>query len=164
MCKAQTLIDQVSEILEEDRVGHRVGEDGAVIRMGFRSRSGPCPIIILARENPLTLLIVVQIPLTVPENRRISMAEAVTRANSALGIGRFEMDFTDGDLAFSAAIPLADAALTGRQFRMVLCTSVMQCQDYHRAFGRLLFDCELSPAEAIAEVEMAANETIRANK
>lgn len=161
MCDARTLIGQVSEMLEKDRVRHRLSADDAVIRMGFRGKSGGFPVIILAREGPLALLIVFQIPLLVPEAKRPAMAEALTRANYALGIGRFEMDFSDGELLFTAAIPLADASLTGRLFRTVLCTAMDQCDDYHRAFGRLLFNDDLSAAEVIAEVEMAAKETDR---
>lgn len=48
----------------------------------------------------------------VPEDRRIAMAEYLTRANYGLLIGNFEMDFADGEVRFKTSVDIEDSALT----------------------------------------------------
>ena len=47
------------------------------------------------------------IPLKAPEPRRPVCAELLTRINARLGLGHFDLDFTDGEIAFRTVVPLA---------------------------------------------------------
>ncbi len=62
-----------------------------------------------------------------------------------------------GDLYFHAAALLSDAGLSAEQLHTVLGLALSLSDRYYRAFARLLFADDLSPAEAIAEVEMTAD-------
>ena len=94
-------------------------------------------------------------PVVVPETRRVEMAETVTRANYGLLLGGFQLDMSDGELVFHASMPVPDGAVTCEQFHQLFDASAWSVSTYARAFNRLLYGDDLSPAEVIAEVEMA---------
>ena len=92
----------------------------------------------------------------VPEDRRREFAEAVVRANYTLMLGRFDLDLRDGEMEFHNCMPVAGGEITTEQFGDLLYSSIVTADRYARAFYRLLYGDDLSPAEVIAEVEMAA--------
>ncbi|MBP7935769.1 MAG: YbjN domain-containing protein [Phycisphaerae bacterium] len=155
MEKAREIIDQVCVFLNEDGVRCHVRSDSPAIDTNFRGESGVFPVIIAARQDPAILAVMVGVPVVTPEPRRVQMAEAVARANHGLTLGCFDFDMSTGDMHFRVAMPLSDGALTHRQFRDLLGASITTAGKYHRAFCRLLFGDDLSPAEVIAEIEMA---------
>ncbi len=150
----ESTIDRVCRFLDADEFAYRLREDNNGIDTGFRGRSGTFSVLISAREQPATLGIFVRIPLVVPEARRPQMAETVVRANYGLSLGSFDLDMSDGALGFRCTMPIGGAAITHEQFRDLLGASLWTVDRYHRAFCRLLFGDDLSPAEVIAEVEM----------
>ena len=48
------------------------------------------------------------IPLQAPEHRRSACAELIARINARLGLGRFDLDFSDGELRYVTSVPLSD--------------------------------------------------------
>ena len=155
---AQASISQCAGFLDEDDVDYKVLRDGRVIKTGFRSEIWSFQILISVMDEPLCVLFLIRMPLAVPEEKRQAMAEAITRINYGMTLGRFEMDMSTGDLNQYSAIPVVDTTLTEAQFHAVLFSSLCQSRTYCRAFGRLLFDEDLTPAEAVAEVEMERDE------
>ena len=157
MISAQSVIDLVSTVLDEDRVRFDTIEETQVIRTAYRGQHARYRVLIRVTDEPLMLTVVVPLPLTVPESRRPELAEAVNRANFGMVLGRFELGMHSGDLYFHAAAPLCDAGLSAEQLHTVLGLALSLSDRYYRAFARLLFVDDLSPAEAIAEVEMTAD-------
>lgn len=157
MISAQSIIEFVSTVLDEERVRFDTIEETQVIRMAYQGQHAHYRVLIRATDEPLMLTAVVQLPLTVPESRRPELAEAVNRANFAMVFGRFELGMHSGNLYFHAAAPLCDAGLSAEQLHTVLGLALCLSDRYCRAFARLLFADDLSPTEAIAEVEMAAD-------
>ena len=152
------VLDQVVEFLKQANMVHFARPGDSAIETGFRGENNSFRIRIVVDDRPLTVVICVRIPIVIPEARRAEAAEAINRANFGLRLGRFEMDYRDGDLNFVATILLDDAVMTTGQFRFTLLSAMTHADTYSRAFGRLLYDAELSPASAIAEVEMALSD------
>jgi hypothetical protein len=155
---AELTLDQLCRYLEEDGFGHNVHEDGAAIETGFRARTGTFRLMIFLRHEPALLGVIVRIPETVPEPKRPEVAEAIARANYGLSLGCFELDMSDGELDFRVSMPIGGASLAHEQFRSLLGAAMWTTDRYHRAFCRLIYADDLSPAEVIAEVEMAEAE------
>lgn len=155
MEQAREIIDQVCTFLNEDSVRYHVRSESPAIDASFRGESGIFPVIIAARQDPAVLAVMVGVPVVTQEPRRVQMAEAVARANHGLTLGCFDFDMSTGDMHFRAAMPLGEGTLSHRQFRDLLGASITTASKYHRAYCRLLFGDDLSPAEVIAEIEMA---------
>lgn len=107
------------------------------------------------RDLFVTLL---HLPQIVPPARRSAACELASRINFGRAVGRFDVDCSDGGLNWAATIPLRDAVLSSGQVISVLMSGMDLVDRYARCFTRLIYDAELSPAEAFAEVEMAADE------
>ena len=153
MEEAREILDQVCGFLDADELGYSVREDAPVIDTAYRGDSAYFKVVIFVRGDVLAGY--VRSLLIVPEDRRKEVAEAITRANTSVLIGGFKLDLSDGDLGFGVSMPIADSTLTHEQFRELLGSAFCAVDRYHRAFCRLLYGDDLSPAEVIAEVEMA---------
>jgi hypothetical protein len=155
MDRTKEIVTLVCEFLEVADLGYRLRDDETSIEAGFRGKQAMFKVIIGVRDEPLCLSVFVHIPILVPEDRRRHMAETINRANYGLGLGCFEMDASEGTMGFRSAMPVVDGTVTQDQIRDLLFSALMSVDQYHRAFNRLLYGDDLSPAEVIAEVEMS---------
>lgn len=60
------------------------------------------------------------LPDEVPEGRRAAVADVLTHANYALGVGSFEIDLGDGDVRVRTSLDLGEADLDDRQLAALL--------------------------------------------
>ncbi len=158
MTRAAEMIKEVAGYLEQDGMRFTVRDDEPAIEAAFRLKSLSVDVRLVAVDAPLRFCALVALPLIVPEDRRPAMAEAVTRANYGMWLGNFDLGMSDGRLGFRIAVPVADGTLTLEQFRYLVGIALGTVDRYHRAFCRLVYADDLSPAEVIAEVEMAVEE------
>ena len=154
MNDARTIICRIAQLFDNEGTRYENLHDGELLRTGDRGAFAQYSILISATEDAASVFIVVRMPFRVPERQRTDVAETIVRINYGRVLGRFELDMGTGDLNYFAAIPLVDSSLTDNQFRTVMAFCLHSVEHYHRAFGRLLFDDELSPIEVVAEVEM----------
>ncbi len=143
------------QYLEAEEFTYDVCADGTAIRTGFVGKTAPFSVRVILRGDSPVLTVLVRAPIVVPENQRPTMADAVNRANFGLPLGSFELDPSDGTLLFRSAMPIADGTVTRDQFRHLFCSALSTTDRYNRAFQRLVYADDLSPAEVIAEVEFA---------
>jgi hypothetical protein len=59
-------------------------------------------------DDASRFVLVSLIPLVAPEQRRSACAELLTRINVRLGLGHFDLDFSDGELRFLTSVPLGE--------------------------------------------------------
>lgn len=59
------------------------------------------------------------LPVNIPEGRRLAIAELITRINDSLGSGHFEMDFADGQVCCKTMLNLMDGTLTKAMFMRI---------------------------------------------
>jgi hypothetical protein len=155
MDERKVTIQLISEFLDARKWNYCVTEDGR-IESGFQGKSARFPVRLALYEKPvLNLVVVVDLPFIVPEERRAQVAEAIVRANYSRCPSRFDMDMSDGSIHCFAVVAIGDGTLTPAQFDAVFGSALSLADRYFRAFARLLYGDDLSPAEVIAEVEMA---------
>lgn len=149
-------LDTVSTYLDEEDLYYHVCADRPAIDAWFGGTHALLQVwIAMFEEEPNRgLRISVRIPIVVPQDQRVRMAEALTRANYGLDYGCFEMDMSDGELNFRAEMPIFDGEVTQNQVACLVYRAWSTANDYARAFLRLMYAEDLSPAEVIAEVEM----------
>jgi hypothetical protein len=154
MSEPRIIIQQITAFLEARQLGYRLSADETTIEVGFACQTAR--FLVTVWVHPASLLCVVtQMPVVIPEDRRTAVAELIARINYSLMLGGFALSLSDGDLHFRVTVPLADAELTQEQFDRLMGASLWTVQRYHKAVCRLLYGDDLSPAEAVAEVEMA---------
>jgi hypothetical protein len=88
----------------------------------------------------------------VPDDKRVAVAEALTRANYGLRIGNFEMDLADGEVRYKASVDVEDGALSETMVQNLVRASLSSFDRYYPALMRVVW-AGAAPADAIAEVE-----------
>jgi hypothetical protein len=155
MDEQNLILNVLTEYLEAEDFAYEVLDAGTAIRTSFLGKTAPYAVRIILPGGAPVLGVLVRLPVVVPEGQRPVVADAVNRANYGLRLGSFELDPADGMLLFRSAMPIADGTLTREQFRHLLYSALSTTDGYARAFLRLIYGDDLSPAEVIAEVEMA---------
>lgn len=152
----QMTFDQIRAFLDARTVRYYSSGEDRVIQAGFAMPAGRFAVSIHVRGEPTLVFVDVEVPITIPEDRRPQAAETVVRANFGNALGRFELDMSGGHLSFRTSMPAGEEGIGQTQFDCLMNAALWSANRYHRAFGRLVFGDDLSPAEVIAEVEMAA--------
>lgn len=148
-------IELISQFLEARQWQYRLTDHG-LIETGFYGTAARFPVRLWLRDQPVVaLMVVVDLPFIVSEERRGQIAEAVARANCGSGPARFDFDLSEGSICCVGILPVCDNELTQEQFDALFGCALSMADRYFKAFARLLYGDDLSPAEVVAEVEMA---------
>jgi hypothetical protein len=106
------LLEQVKNALVE--MDWRFGQDPQrpALLMGWGGKNGiySCFLQVLP-DRPL-ILFYSHVQCRVPEEKRATMAEFLTRANDGLWLGNFELDFADGAVCYRTSLYVGDGLLT----------------------------------------------------
>ncbi len=156
MQNTDLIFNRACETLREMDLDPRIDENERAALTGINTRHGPLDVVVHVSEKPSQLGIVVRLPSRIPEDSRVRVAELITRANFGWSVGSINMNMADGLLAWHASIPIEDGSVTARQFQHTLEAGLVMMSVYYRAINRLIYADDLSPAEAVAEVMMAA--------
>lgn len=99
-------------------------------------------------------------PVVVPVGARMAVAETVVRANYGLRLGKFELDFSDGELRFQIGQVLTNGHLEGEIINRVFDMAITVLDMYMPAFLSVIYGNDL-PADAVAHVEQGLPELQR---
>ncbi len=91
-------------------------------------------------------------PLRIPVGSRRDIAEAIVRANYGLRVGKFEMDFDDGEIRFQVSQILDGDAVGPAVIDRMIGTAVNMMDTYLPAFLAVVYAND-PPNEAVAWVE-----------
>ncbi|MEM1227014.1 MAG: YbjN domain-containing protein [Planctomycetota bacterium] len=97
-------VDQYSAYLERGSVKYDQDDERGLFRLVFEGKHGDIRVLIAVED---ALIQVFTHPANkIPEGHRQQIAEAITRANYGLKMGKFEMDMEDGEVRYHTAIPI----------------------------------------------------------
>ena len=91
-------------------------------------------------------------PVNAPENKRLAVAEFITRANSGMIIGHFELDFTEGQIRYKTSIDVEDDSLCSALIKRLVYANVMMMDAYLPGIMSVIYG-EVTPLDAIAQIE-----------
>ena len=147
-----SLLGTVCRYLDQDDWNYRLAEGRPGIWTGVTGQNASFRIFIVADDQKSVVLIYSHVDARVPEDRRVAVAEFLTRANWGHVLGNFEMDFADGEVRYRTAIDIEGGALAERMFRNLLAANVQTADRYYPGFMRVMYG-EMTPAEAIDRIE-----------
>lgn len=94
-------------------------------------------------------------PVRVPDAKRQSVAEFITRANDGLNIGNFEMSFETGEVVFKTSIDVLDTALDQTLVRNLAFANVITMDRFLPGLLSVIFG-NAAPRDAVAAAADAA--------
>ncbi len=119
-----------------------------VLRVYYQGHHGRLVCFAQAKEAENQFVFYSYSPERVPEDRRLPMAEFITRANYGLVLGNFEMDFADGELRFKTSIDVEGTQLTPELVKPIIYANVLTMDEYLPGILAVI-QSGTSPAEAL---------------
>lgn len=98
------------------------------------------------------LLTLAFFPINAPENKRLAVAEYLTRANYGLNIGNFEMDMDDGGIRYKVSSVWADLLPPVKVVEWLVDTSFVMLDRYGAGILSVIYG-GVSPADAVKAAE-----------
>ncbi|RQH18220.1 YbjN domain-containing protein [Okeania hirsuta] len=124
----------------------------SVLQMAYQGKNGLWNCYAQARETEEQFVFYSIHPELVSEEKRLAMAELLTRINYGLIIGNFEMDFNDGEIRYKTSIAVEGNILTYKVIKRLVYANVA-IMDYYLPGIRAVMDENILPEEAIAIIE-----------
>lgn len=152
------MYDTTMAFFEQDDWTVHVLKEGELVELGFRGDNGSWRCYARVRAEMQRLIFYSMLSVNIPPEKRPAVAEFLTRANYGLYIGNFEMDYRDGEVRFKTSIDVEDDRLTPALVKNLVYPNVAMMDRYLPGIMRVIYG-DVAPAEAIAEIEKAADDT-----
>ena len=129
-----------------------VGPAEPALQVGFQGESGQWLCYARIREEQEQFVFYSVCQVNAPEDKRMAVAEFLTRANYGLLIGNFELDFSDGETRYKTSIDVEGDHLSPALVQQLVYANVLTMDRYLPGIMSVLYG-DVSPAEAIAQIE-----------
>jgi len=149
------VLDAAVSFFKEDGWSFTQLDDRPILKLGFHGDNGQWNCYAQAREEQAQLLFYSVCPLNAPEDRRMVVAEFLTRANYGLFIGNFELDMTDGEIRYKTSIDVEGDRLSPALVRPLEYANVLMMDSYLPGIMSVIYG-DVAPAEAVAKAEGTA--------
>jgi hypothetical protein len=120
--------------------------------MAFQSENGKWNCYAKARVEQEQFVFYSICPSLAPENKRLAIAEFLSRANSGIIIGNFELDFASGEIRYKTSIDVEGDRLSSALLKQLVYANVMMMDEYLPGIMSVMYG-NVSPVEAIAQIE-----------
>ncbi|MBD1832571.1 YbjN domain-containing protein [Cyanobacteria bacterium FACHB-472] len=127
-------------------------EQEPALQMSFQGENGQWMCLVKVREEQEQLIFYSISPVKVPENKRLVMAEFLSRANFGLSIGNFEIDFADGQIRYKTSIGAKGNGVNSALIGQLIFANLLTMDEYLPGIMSIIYT-ELSAVEAIAQIE-----------
>lgn len=146
------LLDQVEDFFLTEGWKYGKSDDRNAVSLNMLGHSATFEVVGIEDEQRETVTFYTVAPNRVPEDRRIVVAEYLTRANYGLRNGNFEMDFTDGEVRYKTFIDVEGGELTMKMAENLFTSNFSTMDRYYPGLMKVVFG-GASPMAAIAEIE-----------
>ena len=146
--------ERLIQHLEHREIHFQASGERETIMAAFRGRSGSYRVYVHVDEDDDVFQVFGLVPNAVPEGSRPAIAETIARANYGLRVGKFELDFSDGEVRFQAYHILSCGTLDDDTIHRLIGTTLAMLDRYVPAVLSVIYGNE-SPIDAIrcAEAE-----------
>lgn len=97
-------------------------------------------------------------PVKAPEDKRVALADFLTRANYGLRLGNFELDFRDGEIRYKTSIRVKGERLTPLLVKHLVYANVKMMDEYLPGIMSVIYG-GVSPEKAMAQIEQEEPES-----
>ncbi|MBL8165573.1 MAG: YbjN domain-containing protein [Anaerolineae bacterium] len=146
------MFDTMIAFFADDNWPYDQLEEMPAIRTGFSGENGKWMCFAHVREELEQFVFYSVLPVNAPPPRRAAVAEFITRANSGMIIGNFEMDYSDGEVRYKTSVDVEGSDLTLPLVRQLVYANVSTVDHYLPGLMSVLYT-DIPPADAIAKIE-----------
>jgi hypothetical protein len=155
-CKKESVMDSSFEGLLRlfDAKGYKyhANHELKMVTAGFQGRNCKFLAHFKLDEKWDLLQVFAAVPVIVPAGCRPAIAETIARANFGMRLGKFEMDFSDGELRFQIANFFSEQCADENILHQMVGAAVGTMDRYFPAIMAVIYANEL-PCDAVQHVE-----------
>jgi hypothetical protein len=123
-----------------------------VLLTAFQGENGKWNCSAKVREEQEQFVFYSICPINAPENKRLAVAEFLTRANSGMIIGNFELDFADGEIRYKTSIDVQGDFLSFELIKQLVYANVTMMDEYLPGIKSVI-ESDVEPKDAIRSIE-----------
>ena len=124
----------------------------SALRLMFGGQNGKWTCLAKVRTDRAQFVFYSICPVSVPEFKRLALAEFIARANYGTIIGNFELDFVTGEIRYKTSIDISGSTLAYSQIKQLVYANVMMVDEYLPGI-RAVIAGSVEPKNAIASIE-----------
>lgn len=147
-----TIFEAMVNFFTEDDWGYAKTKGEPSLRLLFEGKNGKWTCYAKAREKERQFLFYSICPLTVPKNKRKTLAEFITRANSGMVIGNFELNFDSGEICYKTSLEVERDFLSFSLLKSLVYPNVKMMDKYLPGIQSLISE-KITPESAIQLIE-----------
>jgi hypothetical protein len=144
--------EEIVNFFEEDGWPFVQIEGEPLLQMVFQGENGKWTCYAKARDDQKQFVFYSVCPVNTPDSKRLAVAEFLTRANSGMIIGNFEMDFEDGEIRYKTSIDVEGDSLSSALIKRLVYANVMMMDGYLPGIMSVIYG-DVEPKDAIAQIE-----------
>ena len=133
------IFESMSAFFDADDWSYEVLPGGSILRMGFSGADGKWTCFAQAREAEEQFVFYSVAPFKTPEERRLPMAEFITRANYNMIIGNVELDLQDGEVRYKTALDVQGTELSHALMKGLVYANVLTMDRYFKGILAVAF-------------------------
>jgi hypothetical protein len=146
------ILEAIVNFFNEDEWPSFLIEGKPALSTGFKGDNGLWACYAQAREKQEQFVFYSICSVSAPENKRLAMAEFLTRANYDLPIGNFELSFSDGKIRYKTSIDVEGDRLSTALIKNMIYANVLTMDRYLPGIISVIYG-DVSPAQAIVKIE-----------
>ena len=146
------IFEEMVNFFQEDEWPFYQIKGQPVLQMAFQGENGKLTCYAKVREKQEQFVFYSLCPVNAPENKRMAIAEFITRANSGTIVGNFELDFADGEIRYKTSIDVEGDRLSSALIKQMVYANVTMMDEYLPGIMSVIYS-DVSPADAIAQIE-----------
>jgi hypothetical protein len=147
-----SLFEVVEQFFTEDEWYYVRLNGQTVLQANFTGKNGRLNCFAQTNEEQFIYFFYSICPVNVPEDRRMMVAEFITRANYGLKVGNFEMDMDDGEVRFKTSIDVEKSELNRGLVSNLVYSNVWTMDRYLPGILSVTYGSE-TPRQAINKIE-----------
>ncbi|MBD2504560.1 type III secretion system chaperone family protein [Anabaena azotica] len=143
---------QISQFFQQEDWQYEQISQKSILRLAFQGRNGKWDCFAKAREEQQQFIFYSICPVNAPQDKRLAVAEFITRANCGMMIGNFELDFNDGEISYKTSIDVEGDRLSNALIQRLVYANVTMMDEYLPGILSVIYG-NVSPEDAIAQIE-----------
>ncbi len=150
------MFKQIINYLKEKDWIYTSIEDKTVIILGISGKNGKFQCIINVQKLDKKIILFSMFSSNIPENKRVGMAELITRLNYEKFLGNFDMDFETGQVRYKTSLFYGDSLVNDDIIDNLIMTNILTMDSSLDGLMQYIYG-ELTPQETYLTM-VSANE------
>jgi hypothetical protein len=149
---SESLLETIINFFRKDGWMFTEIREQSALHLKFQGNNGKWGCYAWVREEHQQMVFYSICPIIAPESKRLAVAEFITRANSGMAMGNFELNFENGEIFYKTSIDVQGDRLSFPLMQRLVYANVTIMDEYLPGIMAVIQE-NVTPVDAIAQLE-----------